>query len=440
MSPLQYGLTPKMRPLAPKRSAVIAALDIGTSKIVCLVARLRPRPPQDVLRRRSHAIEIIGFSHTEARGIKAGKVTELAEAEAAIRYAVDLAERTARCQIEALIVSLSAGRPSSELLAASVDVPGEVRDNDIVRVLAAGSRLSVREGRAVLHSIPIDYGVDAERGIRDPRGMLARQFSVDMHVVTAEAAAARNLMLAVERCHLTVEAIAVSPYVAALSALADDEADLGAAVIDMGAGTTTMAVFSGGRFVHSDGFALGGRHVTMDIARGLSTSLHDAERIKTLYGNVLTGAMDDRDRIPVPAVDGDDRESPQFVSRATLTRIIKPRMEEILEMVRDRLAASPFASEPRGRVIATGGASELTGFVDLAARILGRPVRIGRPLGVSGLPEGAKGAAFAVAAGLLVYPQMAHLEHFNSRLALRLRAGHRGGYFAKVGQWLRESF
>jgi cell division protein FtsA len=440
MSPLQYGLTPKMRPLTPRRSAVIAALDIGTSKIVCLVARLTPRPPQDVLRRRSHAIEVIGFSHIEARGIKSGGVAGLAEAEAAIRHAVDNAERATRCQIEALLVSLSAGRPSSELLSASVEVPGEVRDNDIVRVLAAGSRLSVRQGRAVLHSIPIDYGVDEERGIRDPRGMLGRRFTVDMHVVTAEAAAARNLMLAVERCHLTVQAIALSPYVAALAALADDEADLGAAVVDMGAGTTTMAVFSGGRFVHADGFALGGRHVTMDLARGLSTSLHDAERIKTLYGNVLSSAMDDRDMIPVPAVADDDRESPQFVSRATLTRIIKPRMEEILEMVRDRLAASPFAGEPRGRVIVTGGASELTGFADLAARILGRPVRIGRPLGIAGLPEGAKGAAFAVAAGLLVYPQMAHTEHFDPRLAQRLRSGRGSGYFAKVGQWLRESF
>ena len=133
----------------------------------------------------------------------------LAEAEAAIRHAVDRAERMARCQVDALVVSLSAGRPSSELLSASVDVPGEVREGDIVRVLAAGSRLSVREGRAVLHSIPIGFGVDEERGIRDPRGMLARRFTVDMHVVTAEAAAARNLMLAVERCHLNVEAMAM---------------------------------------------------------------------------------------------------------------------------------------------------------------------------------------------------------------------------------------
>ena len=127
--------------------------------------------------------------------------------------------------------------------------------------------------------------------------MLARRFGIDMHVVTTDIAVARNLMLAIERCHLDVEAMVASPYVAGLSVLADDEADLGAAVIDMGAGTTTIAVFSGGQFVHADGFALGGHHVTMDIARGLNARIADAERIKTLYGSVLTGASDERDMI-----------------------------------------------------------------------------------------------------------------------------------------------
>ena len=183
----------------------------------------------------------------------------------------------------------------------------------------------------------------------------------------------------------------------------------------MGAGTTTIAVFSGGRFVHADGFALGGRHVTMDLARGLNARVADAERIKTLYGSVLTGGSDERDMIAVPPVDDDEREAPHFVSRAKLVRIIKPRVEEILEMVRDRLAASPFAAEPRGRVVLTGGASQLTGLPELAAQVLGRPVRVGRPLGISGLPEEAKGPAFAVATGLLVYPQAAHLEHFEPR-------------------------
>ena len=440
MSDLQYGITPKMRPVSPKRSALIAALDIGTSKVVCLIAKLTPHAPQEVLRRRTHAVEVIGFSHTGARGMKAGNVVDLVEAEEAVRHAVDGAERAARRQIESAVISVSAGRLGSELYAASVDIAGgTVNDSDIARVLAAGSRQSMRPGRVVLHSVPIGFALDDARGIHDPRGMLARRFGVDMHVVTADTAAVRNLMLTVERCHLAVEAMVASPYVAGLAVLADDEADHGAAVIDMGAGTTTVAVFSSGRFIHADGFALGGFHVTMDLARGLSTSVYDAERIKTLYGSVLAGGLDERDMVTVPTVGVDERDPPQFVSRATLTRIIKPRVEEILEMVRDRLGASPFAAEPRARVVLTGGASQLTGLPELAARVLGRPVRIGRPLGVGGLPDDSKGAAFAAAAGLLVYPQAAHLEQFEPRQTRRQMTGT-GGYIARVGRWLRESF
>src|SRR5512132_453714 len=429
-----------MKRLPGNRSVLVAALDVGTSKIACLIGRLRPCPPQEGLPLRSHSAEVVGFGHTLARGMKAGTVIDLAEAEAAVRQCVDLAERSAKMQLDSVVISISAGRPASELISASIEVAGAaISERDIARVLTAGSRHSARAGRAVLHSLPIGYVLDHAGGISDPRGMLARQFGIDMHVVTADASAARNLMLAIERCHLDVEAMVTSPYVAGLSALADDEADLGAAVIDMGAGTTTMAVFSGGRFVHADGFGLGGRHVTMDLARGLNTRVADAERIKAIYGSVLAGGADERDMITVPPVEDDEREPPQFVSRASLVRIIRPRVEEILEMVRDRLAASPFAAEPRGHVVLTGGASQLTGLADLAGRILRRPVRIGRPLGLAGLPDAAKGPAFAVAAGLLVYPQAAHLERFEPRRTRQLMTGT-GGYMAKVGQWLRESF
>jgi cell division protein FtsA len=439
MNSLNYGLGPKMKPVSPRRTAIIAALDIGTSKIACLIARLRPHPPQEVLRRRSHAIEVIGFGHTAASGIKAGTVVDLDSVEQAMLQAIDVAERMAAVQIESVVASISSGRTASELFHASIEVKGAVSDTDIGRVLAAGSANSAVEGRVVLHSLPIGFSLDAARGIRDPRGMLGRKFGVDMHVVTTDSAAARNLMLAIERCHLDVEALAASPYVAGLSALADDESDLGTAVIDMGAGTTTTAVFSAGRFIHADGFALGGQHVTMDLARGLAVSVHDAERIKTLYGSVLAGGSDERDMITVQPVGGEEREPPQFVSRAILTRIIKPRIEEILEMVRDRLVDSPFAAEPRARIVLTGGASQLVGLPELAARILGRPVRIGRPLGITGLPEAARGPAFAAAAGLLVYPQAAHLEHFEPRRTRQLMTGT-GGYIARVGRWLRESF
>src|SRR6476661_3425677 len=252
MSTLQFGLTPKMKPLTANRSVLVAALDVGTSKIACLIGRLKPRPTQDVLRLRTHSVDVIGFGHTLARGMKAGTVIDLAEAEAAVRQCADLAERTARMQLDSVIVSVSAGRPTSELISASIEIAGAaISERDIDRVLTAGSRHSARAGRAVLHSLPIGYVLDHARGVRDPRGMLAREFGIDMHVVTADGSAARNLMLAVERCHLAVEAMVTSPYVAGLSALADDEAELGAAVIEMGAGTTTIAVFSSGRFVHA---------------------------------------------------------------------------------------------------------------------------------------------------------------------------------------------
>jgi cell division protein FtsA len=439
MSSLEHGLTPKMKPMSAKRSAVVCALDIGTSKIACLIGRLTPRSPQEVLRRRSHAVEVLGVGHTQARGMKAGTVVDLIEAEAAIRQAVDGAERAAGVHIESVIVSVSAGRIGSERYAASVPLRGTAGEADIERVLAAGSRHSVRQGRAVLHSLPIGFALDDVPSIRDPRGMLGRRLGVDMHVVTVDAAATRNLMLTVEQGHLAVEAMVATPYVAAQSVLADDEADLGTAVVDMGAGTTTTAVFSAGRFVHADGFALGGNHITMDLARGLNARIADAERIKILHGSTIAGRSDDRDMITVAPVGEHESEPPQLVPRGAVTRIIAPRVEEILEMVRDRLAASPFAADPHGPVVLVGGSSQLAGLLEVAARILGRQVRIGRPLGIAGLPDIAKGPAFAAAAGLLVYPQIAYLEHYEPRRTRHLMTGT-DGYFARVGRWLRESF
>ena len=300
-------------------------------------------------------------------------------------------------------------------------------------------RHATGEGRTVLHALPVGYALDGVKGIRDPRGMVARQFGIDMNVVTADATVARNLMLVVERCHLKVEAMAASPYVAGLSVLTDDEADLGAAVVDMGAGTTTIATYSGGHFVHASGFAIGGHHITMDLARGLSACIADAERIKTLYGTVLTGGSDARELMSVPTAGDNEPDVPQIVSRATIGNIVRQRAEEIFEMVRDRLADSPFAAEPKARVVLSGGAAQLTGLVELATRILNRPVRLGRPLGFGRLPSEAKTASFAVPAGLLVYPQYAHLEHVEPRHTRQLRTGT-DGYFGKVGRWLREGF
>jgi len=440
MTGLDRNLTPKTRPMQ-KRTALVASLDVGSSKIACMIARLKPSPPSEALRGRSHAVELIGYSQIQSRGVKAGAVVDLAECEKAVRHAVALAERMAKVRVESVLLSVSGGRLHGQLVEAAADIRGgSVTSDDISRVTSAGMRHATAAGRTVLHALPVGYALDGVKGIRDPRGMVARQFGVDMNVVTSDATVAKNLMLVVERCHLNVEAMAASPYVAGLSVLTDDEFDLGAAVVEMGAGSTTIATYSGGRFVHASGFALGGQHITMDLARGIGACIADAERIKTLYGTVLTGGSDSRELMSVPTA-GDDRETPQIVSRATIANIVRHRAEEIFEMVRDRLADSPFAAEPRAGVVLSGGASQLTGTVELATRILNRQVRIGRPLGFGRLPSEAKGASFSVPSGLLVYPQYAHLEHVEPRRTRQLKTGTDGyGYFGQVGRWLREGF
>jgi cell division protein FtsA len=440
MTGLDRAQTPKTRPMPHKRTALVASLDIGTSKIACVIARLKPCPPSDAFRGRSHAAELIGYSQIQSRGVKGGAVVDPNECEEVVRQAVALAERMAKVRVESVLLSVSGGRPQGQMIEAATEIRGgAVSAADVARLTSTGMHHATGIGRTVLHALPVGYSLDGVKGVRDPKGMVARQFGVDMNVVTADATVARNLMLVVERCHLNVEAMAASPYVAALAVLTDDEADLGAAVVEMGAGTTTIAVYSGGRFVHACGFAVGGRHITMDLARGLSACIADAERIKTLYGTVLTGGSDARELMSVPTAGDNEQDVPQIVSRATIANIMRHRAEEIFEMVRDRLADSPFAAEPKASVVLSGGAAQLTGLVELATRILNRPVRIGRPLGFSRLPNEAKNASFAVPTGLLVYPQYAHLEHVEPRTTRHLKTGT-DGYFGKVGRWLREGF
>src|SRR6202043_730645 len=205
--------TPKTRPMSQRRTALAASLDIGTSKIACMIARLKPCPPSDALRGRSHAVELIGYSQIQSRGVKAGAVVDLAACEQAVRQAVTLAERMAKVRVESVLLSVSGGRLQGQLIEAAADIRGgAVTSADVSRVTSAGMRHATGEGRTVLHALPARYPLDGGKGIRDPRGMVARQFGVDMNVVTTDATVARNLMLAVERCHINVEAMGARPY------------------------------------------------------------------------------------------------------------------------------------------------------------------------------------------------------------------------------------
>jgi cell division protein FtsA len=433
-------LTPRLRQIPPRRSAVLSVVDVGASKIVCLIARLTPMERADTLRARTHRCKVLGVGHQRSRGVKGGAIVDLDAAEGAIRLAIDAAERMAGVEVEGVIVNMSGGRLGSQLYAAKIGVKGKaVGEYEVHRVLEAASAASAHAGRAALHAIPTGFSLDAQRGVHDPKGMLGDELGAELNVASCDAAVARNLMLAIERCHLRVAAMVATPYAAGLSTLVDDEAELGSALIDFGGGTTTIGVFAGDRLTFVDAVAVGGNHVTMDVARGLSISLADAERLKTLHGACISSPSDDRETISVHRA-GDDMDHPSHLPKSDLVRIVRPRVEEILELARDRLAAAGQSAHAVRRLVLTGGASQLTGLPELARSIISDQARVGRPLGIEGLPESAKSPAFAVAVGLLVYPQVAGLEHFEpGRAAPRLSEAD-DGYVARVGRWLKQSF
>lgn len=424
-----------------RRSGVVTVLDIGSTKVCCMIARLKPQDTNQVLRGRTHRVQVIGIGHQKSRGVKSGVVIDLDRAEQSVRLAVDAAERMAGLTVDSLIVNVAAGRLRSQTFVASINLGGhEVETADVKRVLAAGAKQALKAERQVVHSLPTSFSLDGERGIRDPRGMVGSQLGVDMHVLTGDAGPLHNLELCVNRAHLSVERMVATPYASGLAALIDDELEMGAACIDMGGGTTTISVFADGKFVYADSVPVGGSHVTMDLARGLSTRLDHAERLKVMHGSALPGSADDRDIVSVQPIGADDAEVPMQVPRSAMTRIIRARIDETLELIRDRLNQSGFGSAVGKRVVLTGGSSQLAGLPEAARRVLGRNVRVGRPLGVAGLPEAAKGPAFSAPVGLLIYPQVADFESGQIRAGYMPRMTGTGGTFQRMSQWFRDSF
>jgi cell division protein FtsA len=432
------AMTARLKPVQPGRTTLVAVLDIGSTKICCVIARLVPRPEGKSLKGRTHTVEVIGFGYGKSSGIKSGVITDLDKAEQAVRTVVGMAERAAGLTVQSVIVNVTAGRLGSETFSATVNLGGqEVERADIQRVLRAVNERSVRPERSIIHALPIGYALDGQKGIRDPRGMVGEKLSVDVSVISAETLAMRNIELVLHRCHLQIEALVATPYASGLSTLVDDEAHLGVCCIDLGGATTTVSVFSEGQLVYSDAIAIGGHHLTLDIARHLSVSVADAERLKTVYGSVLPGQADERDLITITPVGASIDEAPGQIPRSHITRIVRPRIEEMFTAVRDRMQATGMMDVCGRRFVLTGGASELTGLPEVARRVLARNVRNGRPMGITGLPELAKGPAFASVAGMLIYPQVCAQE-FSEPKSNRLTGTD--GYLARVGSWLKTAF
>jgi cell division protein FtsA len=414
-----------VKPVHRPRGSLVAALDIGTTKVCCFIARPQSEQPQ-----------VIGIGHQIARGLRNGVIVDLEAAGASVASAVHAAEEMAGETIQHVVANLSGGFGGSRIIKAEIGIAGrEIGDSELQRVLDQGYQLREPGDRQIMHSVPVGFSIDDSRGIRDPRGMYGERLGVNMNVVTARAAAVRNHSAAIGRSHLEVEALVVSPYAAGLACLVEDEIGLGVTVIDMGGGTTTIAVFFDGNLIFADSVPVGGSHVTNDIARGLSTSIAHAERMKTLFGTAISASTDERDMLAVPQIGEEDEGHVNHVPKSLLVGIIAPRIEETFEMVRDRLEASGFDKLAGRRVVLTGGAAQLNGAREFAGLILDKQVRIGRPGRGTGLAEATSGPAFSTAAGLLHFALSERAEAPHAKNA----AGSGNGLIGRLGHWLKEN-
>ncbi len=456
---------------------VAAVLDIGSSKVACFVLRLddeagrasnadhapttrvRRRPGPTAARIPAPAlalsarpggagpmagqarVRVIGAAATRSRGVRSGEIATMRETEAAIRTVVQQAEAAAGERIDHVIACLAGADPRSYGLSGAVMVRGEVSEADVARVMAACAppelAAELGPGRHVLHAQPVHFALDHRAGLADPRGQVGQRLLCDMHLMSVEARAARDLAACVKRCDLELAGLTSSAHAAGLSALVEDEQELGAACLDLGGGATSASIFVRGHMVFGGSVAMGGDHVTRDVHKGLQVSLGTAERIKCVHGGLLATGLDDRTAIALGGETGDWETDRRAVSRAELIGIMRPRVEEILEEARAMLDAGGLDALPSRKVVLTGGASQVPGLDALASRILGAQVRLGRPLRLRGVPQSHTGPAFASLTGLCLEAAHPQDEWWDFAAPDEHRAGLGIG---RAVRWLRANW
>ena len=415
---------------AAKRPDTVAVLDIGASKTVCLIGQDDP----------AFGVRLLGHGFGVSAGLRGGSIVDLEATEQGIRSAVEKAERSAGVTVRSVAVNVSARSLQSRHVNAAMEAGGEITERSKARVLAAAVAKVASPHHAVVHAVPLAWSVDEAEGIADPAGMYGRRLGVDLHAVLAELGPMRNLAHCVERSHLRLSGVTASPYAAGRGVLSEDELDLGATVIDLGGGVTTLAVFRDRALLSVSALPVGGATLTGDIARGLSTPVEAAERIKTLYASTLEGTEDVS--LPCPPMGSDDELA--YRPRSELIAITRARVEETFEILRDRLRRSGLEDFAGRRVVLTGGGAELLGVRELAETVFGKAARVARPSYLQGLGSTLNGPAFSTATGMLRVALgddgdlMGGAPDLSGRTGARGAAG--GNVVQRTARWLVENF
>lgn len=373
------------------RDEVIVGLDIGTTKVCCIVGE-----------RTEGGVDIIGIGTSPSQGLRKGVVVNIESTVASIRKAVEEAELMAGCSIANVYTGIAGGhiRGFNSRGIVAVGKDREVSDHDIDRVIDAARAVAIPLDRQVIHILPQEYVIDENDGVREPVGMSGVRLEAKVHIVTAASTCVQNIVRCCNRTGLHVSAVVLEQLASAEACLFEDEKELGVALIDIGGGTTDIAIYYNNAIVHTAVIPIGGNHVSSDIAVGLRTPRGEAEKIKVKSGCALTSLVGEEENIEVPAVGG---RKAQQRSRQILCEIIEPRIEEIYMLVQQEIQKSGFEDLITSGVVLTGGAGTMEGMVELAEEVLGMPARLASPESVGGLVDVVRNPKYATGVGLVMH-------------------------------------
>lgn len=403
---------------------LVIGLDIGTSKIAAIVAEILP----------DGRLEIIGMGQHESRGLKKGVVVNIESTVNAIQRALEEAELMADCKITAVYTGIAGSHIKGFNSHGMVAVKDkEVAQADVDRVIETARAVNIPNDQQILHILTQEFIIDGQEDVREPLGMAGVRLEVKVHIVTGAVSAAQNIMKCVRRCGLEVSDLILQPLASAMAVLTEDERDLGVCLVDIGGGTTDIAVFTQGAIRHTAVIPIAGDQITSDIAMALRTPTKEAEDIKRQFGCALRQLADPLQMIDVPSVG--ERDSKQL-SRQTLAEVIEPRVEELYSLVQAELRRSGFEDLLSSGIVITGGSGLMQGMVELGEEIFHMPVRLGMPQYIGGLSEVVRNPRFSTGVGLL----LAGKDQFQRNTVNRLQGGSFQGVLERMKSWFQGNF
>ncbi|MBB5018858.1 cell division protein FtsA [Chitinivorax tropicus] len=403
---------------------LLVGLDIGTSKIVAIVADVQA----------DGRIEIVGMGQAPSRGLKKGVVVNIESTVTAIQRALEEAELMADCKIREVFTGIAGSHIRSFNSHGMVAIKDkEVSQADVDRVIETARAVNIPTDQQILHILPQEFIIDGQEDVKEPLGMAGVRLETKVHIVTGAVSAAQNIMKCVRRCGLEVADLILQPLASAQAILSEDEKDLGVCLVDIGGGTTDIAVFTGGSIRHTAVIPIAGDQITNDIAMALRTPTKEAEDLKVAHGCALRQLADPNQMIEVPGV---GERGTRQMSRQTLAEVIEPRVEELYSLIQAELRRSGFEDLLSSGVVITGGSAQMLGMVELGEEVFHMPVRLGVPQYVGGLSEVVRNPRFSTGVGLLLMGKEQYLRHQTSRLS---GTGF-GAVFERMKAWIQGNF